>query len=236
MKILGILPNQTDQDLYSRYTNALKLARLSPETINQIGKDIKRTFSANNYFNSKNNNTGFVRLERLLTAISTFRDIGYVQGINYIAASLLWHCEEHISYYILSTLFERLEANRNYTSDLSGIISSIEYFYNNFLKTNATDIYENLQDKEVVPEMIFPEWIVTLGTCRVPLQFHVFIFYNLLQQNWGNLYHIMRNYLRFMYPYYKDEDFATTILIIKNAEFENGDRIDVDWKLILGLC
>lgn len=230
-----MLPQISDQDLYQRYTHVLKTCRISQESGSQIEKDIKRTFSAKNYFNDEESNKGYMRLKRLLTAISSFKDVGYVQGMNYIAASLLWHCDEDISYHILVTLFERLEAHKNYQNDLSGIQSNIENFHNSFLKTHSNEIYSNLESKEIIPQMIFPEWFVTMGTSIIPLKYHVHVFYNLIQHNWSYLFNVLRNYLRLLYPYFKDEDFPSSVLIIKNGKFEDGKTIDINWQKIIGV-
>ena len=231
---MNVLPPQSDNELFDAYTRVLQTSKVSQQNLTQIEKDIKRTFSAQNYFNDSENRKGYMRLQRLLQAISCYKDIGYVQGMNYIAASLLWHCEEDISYYIMMSLYESLEAYKNYTDNLSGIQCHVDEFYSQYLKYNCNEIYENLEEKDIIPQMLFPEWFVTLGTSIIPLRHHALIFYNLIKHGWYYLYNILQNYLRFLYPYFQNEDFGCTLLIIKNGKFEDGQLIDIDWERILG--
>jgi hypothetical protein len=49
-------------------------------------------------------------LERVLNAFAKYDpQIGYVQGINFIAASLIFHAEEYISFWLLVMIFEMFE-------------------------------------------------------------------------------------------------------------------------------
>lgn len=49
-------------------------------------------------------------LKRVLTAFAKYDPvIGYVQGMNFLAASLLLHAEEYVAFWLLVLLFEKLE-------------------------------------------------------------------------------------------------------------------------------
>jgi len=49
-------------------------------------------------------------LENLLNTFAKYDpQIGYVQGMNFIAASLLYHAEEYIAFWILVMIFEIFE-------------------------------------------------------------------------------------------------------------------------------
>ena len=232
-RMLASIPPLNDQQLYNQYAEVLRAGRVSAASVIQIEKDIKRTFSAQNYFNNSENAKGYNRLKRILGAISAYRDVGYVQGMNYIAASLLWHCDEDIAYYILVQLFDKLGAAQVYAGDLSGIQRHTDTFYSGYLPAHAPEIHANLQAKEVIPQMILPEWFVTLGTSIVPLQHHAQMFINLLQFGWAYLYKVLLKYLRLLYPFFVDEEFGSTVLLIKNLKGEDGRVVEVNWAGVL---
>jgi hypothetical protein len=72
-----------------------------------IEKDVVRTFSSNKYLSSEAVRS---RLQRLLECVAlVYPHIGYVQGMNFIAATLLYHCDEFCSLSIIRILFEQLE-------------------------------------------------------------------------------------------------------------------------------
>lgn len=49
--------------------------------------------------------------------------------MNFIAASLLQHCNEEFAYYILEKLFKRIKAEKNYDDKLKGVqIKADEFF------------------------------------------------------------------------------------------------------------
>ncbi|EGR28744.1 TBC domain protein [Ichthyophthirius multifiliis] len=85
----------------------------------QIEKDIQRTlpqiemFQQQQYIN---------KLKIILENISLYDpNIGYVQGMNMIAASLLFHCEEYIAFWIFQMIFEKLEMRDIYKQHLPGL-------------------------------------------------------------------------------------------------------------------
>lgn len=80
---------------------------VSPVVREQIEKDVVRTYSSNKYLS---NETVRGRLQKLLECVAlVYPHIGYVQGMNFIAATLLYHCDEYCSLAIIRILFEQLE-------------------------------------------------------------------------------------------------------------------------------
>lgn len=61
----------------------------------EIKKDIDRTFHEHIFFHLKE---GQKSLERVLKALSlVFKDVGYCQGMNFVAAILVMHCNEEVT-------------------------------------------------------------------------------------------------------------------------------------------
>ena len=231
IKFLKLLPQQSAQQIYNQYM--IESDRYVKEANRiQIKKDITRTYSNTKYFNSEKKE-GHERLRRLLESLSHFRKIGYVQGINFIAASFLWHCDEDLAYFIIVNLFSVLQVEKNYTSDLSGIQEKTSFFFDAYLKDHCREIHANLTEKDILPQMILPEWFVTLGSSIIPLQHHISFFMNLYQKGWIYLYKVIGNYLQALFPYFQAEDFGGTIIVIKNCKGEGGEKIHIRWTQIL---
>lgn len=232
MKFLKLLPSHSNQRIYNDYMIENE-KYVKDENKIQIKKDIVRTYSNTKYFNSEKNKEGHDRLQRLLQSLCHYKKIGYVQGINFIAASFLWHCDEDIAYFIIVNLFKTLKVEHNYTSDLSGIQAKTSFFFDSYLQDNHNDIHTNLVEKEILPQMILPEWFVTLGSSIIPLQHHIAFFTNLYRKGWSYLYKVISNYLGSLFPYFQYEDFGGTVIVIKNCKGDGGEKIHISWADIL---
>ena len=79
----------------------------SPSIKEDIQKDVVRTFNANKYLSQDATKR---RLELLLECMAlTYPHTAYVQGMNFIAGTLLYHCDEYTSLGVVKILFEQLE-------------------------------------------------------------------------------------------------------------------------------
>lgn len=80
----------------------------SEEHTKQIKKDLERTFPTSPSFQ-----VGSANLESLETILNTYAkydpQIGYVQGMNFIAGSLLYHAEEYIAFWLVVAVTEMFE-------------------------------------------------------------------------------------------------------------------------------
>jgi hypothetical protein len=175
-------------------------------------------------------------LHRLLIALSTYRDIGYVQGINFIAASFLWHCDEEFAFFIIDELFKVMKVEENYTDNLIGVQNKSQFFFDEYLQEHEPEIHQNLSEKEILPLMLFAEWIVTLGFSIIPIEHHITLTNGLLEHNWNFLYRAMANYLRSVLDVFRDLDFGDTLTVIKGAN-EHGTQekygFTIKWATIL---
>ena len=83
-------------------------------------------------------------LKNVLTAYAKYdRQIGYVQGMNFIVGSLLYHCSEEITFWLFVTLIEDHGMRDIYLPGFPGLqrhISTIERIINSTFK----DIAERL--------------------------------------------------------------------------------------------
>ena len=140
----GLNPRQTCENalgwLFKRYTKKdlaylqtvyenLQKNPLVDETIRtQINRDLLRTFPNCEFF--KEGHEGIRVLEKVLVTFASYDpQIGYVQGMNYIAGFFVYHAEEYIAFWLLASLFELFELRDVY------LPSNILFYY--LIKTTS---------------------------------------------------------------------------------------------------
>jgi hypothetical protein len=82
--------------------------RILPQNIREdIQKDVVRTFNGNEFMSQDSVKR---RLEGLLEVVAVvYRDASYVQGMNFIAGALLFHCDQYLALGVIRVLFDHLE-------------------------------------------------------------------------------------------------------------------------------
>jgi len=67
-------------------------------------------------------NQGLTELENLLTTFIKYNtSLGYVQGMNFIAGSLLYHCSEEIAFWLFVMIMEDYELEEVYINKMPGL-------------------------------------------------------------------------------------------------------------------
>ena len=100
------------------------------------------------------------------------KEIGYVQGMNFIAASLLYHCDEVASYWILNFILNSLNLNEVFQIGMNGFQRHLKEF-EDYIKSNDQGLYEIVAvklDGYSILEITFQSWIFTLFTSEIPLK------------------------------------------------------------------
>ena len=114
----------------------------------------------------------------MLLAFSKYNErIGYVQGMNFLAASLLYHCDEVISFWLLVALTEERGLSQVYSPGLSGLHTHLERF-TQVLSHTDPEIYKVLMTNFEIPilEIAFQNWVFTLFSSEIPLsKYHLFL-------------------------------------------------------------
>jgi hypothetical protein len=81
-----------------------EMAELNDDIV-QIRRDLNRSFPDCTFFAV--NSPGQIALERLLISLCKYDpSIGYVQGMNFVAGALLYHCSEEVAFWLLVSLIE----------------------------------------------------------------------------------------------------------------------------------
>ena len=127
---------------------------------NEIKKDLTRTLPENNSF--KYGNTNYNKLYHLLTAYVNYNPkIGYAQGLNFLAAYLIYLFDKEEDEFII---FDGLINKFKYDKLLgvnNELIIKLETI-NNFIKKNCYNVYKYLEEMHLTHEFFTTNWMITL--------------------------------------------------------------------------
>lgn len=131
MPIINPYPIDYNFDKMSDAYNALSSISSNPEIVDeeteiQIQKDLARTFQKIELFASQNMKDKLMRILKCLVAYDP--DNGYTQGMNFIAAALIIHCEESVTFWLCTDLLEKYEIRDVYSMDFAGMYKHISIF------------------------------------------------------------------------------------------------------------
>ena len=150
---------KSDTYIYSKYI--LKTTD-KEESINIIELDIDRTFHYLGIF--KNNSPLSNDLREILRAFVVSRpDIGYVQGLSYIAGTLLLQMDKFQSFVCLMNITLNPNILPFYRLEENGIKQRLLIF-NDVFQHNLPKLFKHFVLNEVYSEHYLIEWIMTLYT------------------------------------------------------------------------
>lgn len=119
------------------------------------------------------------RLKRVLVAFSRYNNsIGYVQGMNFLAASILHHCSETVTFCLLVKLMDDYAVSEIFAPGLPGL-SLHQKQFESILKREDAELYSLLVDDSSdcsILDLVFQNWLFTLFTSEIPLSLnHAFL-------------------------------------------------------------
>lgn len=146
---------------------------VSEEIEGQINKDLLRTFQKIELFATDNMKNKLMRILKALVAYD--RDNGYTQGMNFIAAALIVHCEESVTFWLCTGLLEKYEIREVYSDDFSGMYKHIKIF-SILLKKFLPKVHQQFEEYDVMPQTYMMEWILSFMCSYIPLNWLVSCF------------------------------------------------------------
>ncbi len=159
------------------------------DNLHQIELDLGRTYPDEPYFGE----TGEGRevLKRMLTAFSNYDPVmGYVQGMNFIAAALLWHTTESDSFWLLVHFMEDYDLRDNYGPSLPGLNKHCQ-IVNLILIEHLPRLHLLFCTHRISCELFITDWCLTLFGSLVPLQDMGFLLSQFLCQGWAFFYRVV---------------------------------------------
>ena len=162
----------------------------------QIIKDLDRTFYESKNFGK--DSEGRKQLMNLLEVISLkYTDIGYVQGMNFVAAAIINHASPAVSLGIFSHLIENLLLCDIYAENLVGVT-----YHNGILiklvGKHLPELNKHLEFHEINLEMFFTSWIIDLFSHIIPLNEYWAFLNNFLTHKWDFFYRLILTILQKM--------------------------------------
>ncbi|XP_056135504.1 TBC1 domain family member 1 isoform X2 [Lampris incognitus] len=137
--------------------------------------DLGRTFPTHPYFQAQLG-AGQLSLYNLLKAYSLLDpEVGYCQGLSFIAGILLLHMGEEEAFNMLKFLMYDMGLRKQYRPDM--IILQIQmYQLSRLLHDYHRDLYSHLEQQEIGPSLYATPWFLTAFASHFPLGFVARVF------------------------------------------------------------
>ena len=148
-----------------KYSQYIKKTLDKEKSINLIDLDIERTFPSMGVF-KKDSQLGDNLREILRIFVVARPDIGYVQGLSYIAATLLLQMDKLQSLVCFMNIILSPNILPFYRLDEQNIKKRLDLF-NDIFQINLPQLFEHFQENEILPEHYLLEWFMTLYTRNI---------------------------------------------------------------------
>ena len=154
------------------YNNILKLSEESKKkdkkfshVLEEINRDINRTFYTTKFMEGN----GKKMLINILTALAFIRpEIGYCQGMNFIAGALINFIDnEEKCFWIFLSFIDNFEMNFLYLKNMPDYSIRV-YQLNYYIKENFPELSMHFKKNQINPDIFFSKWILTIFSNYLP--------------------------------------------------------------------
>ncbi|XP_046369394.2 TBC1 domain family member 1-like isoform X2 [Haliotis rufescens] len=137
--------------------------------------DLGRTFPSHPYFATQLG-PGQLELFNILKAYSLMdQDVGYCQGLSFVAGILIMHLEECQAFEILKFLMFELGLRQQYRPNMMALQIKL-YQLTRLLHDHHKDLYNHFETHEIAPTLYAAPWFLTLFASQFPLGFVARVF------------------------------------------------------------
>nr|XP_032811515.1 TBC1 domain family member 1-like isoform X2 [Petromyzon marinus] len=137
--------------------------------------DLGRTFPAHPYFSAQLG-SGQLALYNLLKAYSLLDpEVGYCQGLSFVAGVLLLHLDERDAFALLKFLMGHMGLRRQYQPDMTTLQIQM-YQLSRLLHDHHRELHAHMEEAEIGPSLYAPPWFLTLFASQFPLGFVARVF------------------------------------------------------------
>ncbi|XP_038576885.1 TBC1 domain family member 4 isoform X7 [Micropterus salmoides] len=151
--------------------------------------DLGRTFPTHQYFSAQLG-AGQLSLYNLLKAYSLLdTEVGYCQGISFVAGVLLLHMNEEQAFDMLKFLMYDLGIREQYRPDMVHLQIQM-YQLSRLLHDYHRELYNHLEEHEISPSLYAAPWFLTLFASQFPLSFVSRIFDFVFVQGTGVIFKV----------------------------------------------
>ena len=185
----------------------------------EIKRDINRTFYTEKF--TKGN--GKLILINVLSALAFIRpEIGYCQGMNFIAGALIELIEEEEKiFWIFLSFIDNIDMNLLYLKNMPDY--SIRVFQlNYFIKQYFPDLFNHFKKNQITPDIIFSKWILTIFANYLPFEMCYKIWDLFIIDKWKAIFRISIILLDSIKDKLLELDLNEFCLFIKSKEIKES--------------
>ncbi|KAB7506745.1 TBC1 domain family member 12 [Armadillidium nasatum] len=154
-------------DVNKSFDTDIKEAKNQESTLKLIQLDVSRTFPHLCIF--QDGGPFHDPLHNILGAYVLYRpDVGYVQGMSFIAATLLLNMEESEAFIYFSNLINRSPHMAFFTVD-QHVMQAYFATFEEVLHENLPQVAGHLKNLNILPNMYFLDWVLTVFSRSFPL-------------------------------------------------------------------
>lgn len=133
-----------------------------------IQRDVFRTFTCHEFFKDQKGQ-GQRQLYRVCKAYSSYdQEVGYCQGLSFIAANLLLHFDEITAFSMMVQIMYKLDHRSLFGKSFDELQCFI-YIFKRLIYTHVPDLAKHFNDIGLEPTMFGPQWFLTIFTAKFPL-------------------------------------------------------------------
>lgn len=192
-----------------------------------IQRDISRTFPAHDFFKTAGG-LGQDSLFRLSKAYAVYdEEVGYCQGLSFLAAALLLHMPEEQAFCVLVRIMYHYKLRDLFKDGFENLNMRL-YQLNRLMEDQLPDLWQHFQDKGVEEHMYGSQWFLTLYTAKFPLHLVFHILDVFLLQGIDTLFQVALALLKVSCI-----KISTKIYCLKSSFFTNGFSMRLLLFLIL---
>ncbi|XP_045139965.1 TBC1 domain family member 1 isoform X4 [Echinops telfairi] len=179
--------------------------------------DLGRTFPTHPYFSAQLG-AGQLSLYNILKAYSLLDpEVGYCQGLSFVAGILLLHMSEEEAFRMLKFLMFDVGLRKQYRPDM--IILQIQmYQLSRLLHDYHRDLHTHLEEQEIGPSLYAAPWFLTVFASQFPLGFVARVFDMIFLQGSEVIFKVALSLLGSHKPLIlQHENLETIVDFIKNT-------------------
>ena len=172
-KQLGAIPSPANHDDEAGPRNKLLAEKQKREAaaISKLEKAIRRDLGSRTSYSKYTQSAGLQDgLFGVCKAYALFdEEVGYAQGINFIAMPLLFNATEEEAFTLLVTLMHKYDLRSLFIPDMPGLHLRL-YQFERLLEDFEPRLSCHFRRKHVDPKLYATQWFLTLFAYRFPLQ------------------------------------------------------------------
>ncbi|KAK1443878.1 hypothetical protein BgAZ_207540 [Babesia gibsoni] len=198
---------------------------VNEKTTLAIRLDIRRTYPSLRFYNRY----GRLIIRRILMAYAFFDpEVGYVQGLNFVVANLLWHCTEEQAFWAFISMMYIYECRCMYLPRLPGVFRRSEVL-EKCLEKYIPKLAAHLKSVGVHMPMIASDWLMTLCANSIPIKPLGLLWDAFFDEGWIAIYRFIIYRLMKFEPYLLTmNDVADIMKVIKYGSISHAES----WSLV----